>query len=120
MGNVRWLRTRLCPKRREITPDRTLYVKTEAGGRTTQTLEALKEKMAGSSQLGTCPAQIEGGVVRKGLVSLYAQHCNSITNNRQRTFVSVGELCIHCGYAKLKPDISSTTLPVIEIQAQES
>ncbi len=33
MGNVRGLRTRLCPKCKEITPHRTLYAKTEAGGR---------------------------------------------------------------------------------------
>ena len=33
MGNVRGLRTRLCPKCGEITPHRTLYAKTESGGR---------------------------------------------------------------------------------------
>jgi hypothetical protein len=34
MGNVRGLRTRLCPECKEITPHRTLYTKTESGGRT--------------------------------------------------------------------------------------
>ncbi|MDG7016370.1 MAG: hypothetical protein JRM82_03240 [Nitrososphaerota archaeon] len=33
MDNVRGLRTRLCPKCGEITPHRTLYAKTESGGR---------------------------------------------------------------------------------------
>ena len=33
MGNVRGLRTRLCAKCGELTPHRTLYVKTDAGGR---------------------------------------------------------------------------------------
>ena len=34
MGNVRGLRTRLCPGCKEMTPHRTLYVKTSAAGRT--------------------------------------------------------------------------------------
>jgi hypothetical protein len=34
MGNIRGLRTRLCPKCKEITPHRTLYAKSESGGRT--------------------------------------------------------------------------------------
>ena len=33
MGNVRGLRTRLCPKCNEYTPHRTLYVKTRSGGK---------------------------------------------------------------------------------------
>src|SRR2546426_4055587 len=33
MGSVRGLRTRLCAKCRELTPHRTLYVKTDTGGR---------------------------------------------------------------------------------------
>src|SRR2546425_13148610 len=33
MGSVRGLRTRLCPKCGELTPHRTLYVKTNTGGR---------------------------------------------------------------------------------------
>ncbi len=33
MGNVRGLRTRLCPKCEEVTPHRTIYVKTDTGGR---------------------------------------------------------------------------------------
>src|SRR3989475_11512165 len=33
MGNIRGLRTRLCPKCEEVTPHRTLYVKTDTGGR---------------------------------------------------------------------------------------
>ncbi len=34
MGGIRGLRTRLCPKCKEMTPHRTLYVKTSAAGRT--------------------------------------------------------------------------------------
>lgn len=34
MGNVRGLRTRLCPKCNQLTPHRNLYTKTESGGRT--------------------------------------------------------------------------------------
>jgi len=34
MGNLRGLRTRLCPTCKEVTPHRTLYAKTESGGRT--------------------------------------------------------------------------------------
>jgi RNase P subunit RPR2 len=33
MGNVRGLRTRLCPECKEVTAHRTLYVKTASGGR---------------------------------------------------------------------------------------
>ena len=33
MGNLRGLRTRLCPKCKEYTPHRTLYVKARSGGR---------------------------------------------------------------------------------------
>ena len=34
MGNVRGLRTRLCPRCEETTPHRTLYARTDSGGRT--------------------------------------------------------------------------------------
>ncbi|MDG7024690.1 MAG: hypothetical protein JRN45_09260 [Nitrososphaerota archaeon] len=75
---------------------------------TERTLGELRAKSAASSRLGLCPAEAERGSVKKGVVSVYAQHRQvakaSEGNHVGRLKLSpVGVLCIRCGYSRLDP-----------------
>jgi hypothetical protein len=73
--------------------------------RTALTIQALRARPWKSKHLGSCPAELEGSVVRrKGLVSLYAQKSstwNQGLGSRRTQLGPIGTFCLNCQYCDI-------------------
>ncbi len=71
----------------------------ETVDRTASIIDALRASPWKSKHLDPCPAELEQGVVKKSLVSVYAQRQVSATHLRR--VGSVGVLCLSCPYCNI-------------------
>ncbi len=76
---------------------------------TERILAELRARSSESRHLGPCPAEMNQGVVRKSLVSVYSQGWVDFeggdkgTPARRKRFAPVGALCLQCGYHNIDP-----------------
>jgi len=72
----------------------------EPRDRTARVLDALRDRSTESMRLGSCPAELSRGVKRGGMVSLYAQRRNALSQEMRLT--PVGVLCPACQYYRIE------------------
>ena len=74
---------------------------------TERAMAGLRNRRASSSHLGQCPAEAARGVVMRGVVSVYAQYRQKVTDGDEPTrtgrpsLTLVGVLCVSCGYHQI-------------------
>lgn len=80
---------------------------------TERNLAELSAVASESIHLGPCPAELDQGVAKRNLISLYAHHCplpsGQGVRRSHRTYSSVGVLCLRCLYHSI--DLGLRALP---------
>jgi hypothetical protein len=85
--------------------------------RTGRTIDILKSRPFKSRHLGSCPIELEQGITRKNLISLYCQrliHRDEEPQVLRMKLVPVGVLCLRCKYHSIESQALNTT-PAEEI-----
>jgi hypothetical protein len=72
----------------------------EPRDRTAMVLDALRDRSTESTRLGPCPAELNQGIERRGVVSLYAQR--RAASSRGMRLTPVGVLCPSCQYHRIE------------------